>query len=468
MVLAAAHAAWVLPLRIPVLVVTFLALTLENPGDVPAAGLWRSPLYTFGALMMAHLNVTLPRHRSLLFSGLDVVLLLLGAIAVRRRLAHSPVDGDGHVPAAAPMRLFAAMTLAGAAWMWLYGMSRGGADVASSLWQVQRVAYLPVVFWLAQGALRGPADLPVLGAVLIGAASVRAAMALFVYATVPVPAGQVLPYATTHADSMLFAGSFAAIVVALIEGYGRRRALVATLVLPLITMAMVVNNRRIAWVELAWALVVVILSTRRTRLKRSLLRTAIVGSPLILAYVVAGWGSSAAVFRPLGIFRSVADSGVDASTGWRDWENYDLFYTLRQHPLLGTGYGHPFTEIAKLPDISSVYSLYAFIPHNSILGLWAYGGLVGFALQWTMLAVGLLLAARANRRAKYAVNRVAALVSIAIIVTYSVHCWGDMGLGTWTSVFTVGPALAIAAQTAVATGAWPLRLRVPETWEGVS
>jgi hypothetical protein len=37
-----------------------------------------------------------------------------------------------------------------------------------------------------------------------------------------------------------------------------------------------------------------------------------------------------------------------------------------------------------------------------------------------------------------------------------VHCYGDMGLGTWTSVFTVGAALALVGKQAVATGAWRL------------
>ena len=84
---------------------------------------------------------------------------------------------------------------------------------------------------------------------------------------------------------------------------------------------------------------------------------------------------------------------------WRDLENYDLFYTLRHNPVLGTGYGHGYTEVVWLPDVSNAYALYRFLPHNSILGLWAYGGLVGFTALWTMLVVGVFLAARAYRHA---------------------------------------------------------------------
>ena len=57
---------------------------------------------------------------------------------------------------------------------------------------------------------------------------------------------------------------------------------------------------------------------------------------------------------------------------------------------------------------------------------------------------------------------VEAALIIGITVAYLVHCYGDMGLGTWASVFTVAPAFALMAKQAVATGAWrPPRLRGP-------
>jgi len=60
---------------------------------------------------------------------------------------------------------------------------------------------------------------------------------------------------------------------------------------------------------------------------------------------------------------------VDASTRWRDWENYDLVVTFKQNPLFGSGFGHPYVEAIKLPDITKSYELEPYIPHNSVLGL---------------------------------------------------------------------------------------------------
>jgi len=49
---------WRAPLRVSVLLLMFVGLVLEDPDQRPAGGAWRSPLYTLGAVMLAHLNVT--------------------------------------------------------------------------------------------------------------------------------------------------------------------------------------------------------------------------------------------------------------------------------------------------------------------------------------------------------------------------------------------------------------------------
>src|SRR5580700_4072814 len=92
LVLGALYAAWTLPLRWPLLVTTFLALTLENPSDQPACGQWKSPFYDIGAVLLVHLNVTLP-YKALAFSGLDIVLACLFVVATVRSLTGSRIDG---------------------------------------------------------------------------------------------------------------------------------------------------------------------------------------------------------------------------------------------------------------------------------------------------------------------------------------------------------------------------------------
>ena len=462
LVVACLYAAWVLPLRWALLVTTFLALTLENPSDQPACDQWRSPFYEVGAALLVHLNVTLP-HKSLVFSGMDVILVWLFVVVAVRYLTGSRVDGSDRGGGAGPIGAFAGISLVGAAWMWVYGLARGDADVASSLWQMQRVVYLPLLVFLFQWGFRTTRDAVALGKVFVAAGCLKAALAIYIRATVPPPPGEpTLQYATTHADSMLFGVAFCAVLALLVHRPAGRRLVLAATTLPLLVAGMIANGRRLAWVELALGAGTMLALTRWSPAKRAALRAAVVGAPLALAYGVVGWGSEGGIFQPVHTIRSVVDSKADPSTMWRDLENYDLFYTLRHNPVLGTGYGHGYTEVVWLPDISNAYALYRFLPHNSILGLWAYGGIVGFTLLWTFLVVGVFLAARAYRHAVSVDDRTVALTAIAIMVIYLAYCYGDLGLGNWTSVFTMAPALAIASRLAVNTGAWPSRVPATE------
>jgi hypothetical protein len=404
--------------------------------------------------MLAHLNLSFT-NKALVFSGMDIALALLFVVSMVRRVTGSKVDGRTMRPAR-PMGVSAWVCIGGAFWIWTYGFLRGDFDVASSLWQVQRVVYLPVVYFLFQSAFRGCRDAKTLAKVILAAACVKAALAIYIRRTVAPPPGlAMLEYATTHADSMLFSVATCLVVAPLFEQYSRRRVLIALAVVPLVFAGIVANTRRLAWVEVGIGLMALFFASGWTRLKRRVTRTVVLLSPVIFVYTAAGWDSQGGLFRPVQILQSVVDSKADPSTEWRDWENYDLFYTLRQTPILGTGYGHGFIEHVKLPDVSRVYALERFIPHNSILGLWAYGGLIGFGALWMMLVVGGYLGARAHRFATTPDERTASVVVPAVLAIYLAHCYGDMGLGTWTSIFIVAPTLAIAAKLAVSTGGWP-------------
>ncbi len=122
--------------------------------------------------------------------------------------------------------------------------------------------------------------------------------------------------------------------------------------------------------------------------------------------------------------------------------------------MAGTGWGHPFEMAVELPDVVSQYELEPYLPHNSVLGIWAYTGYIGFTALWMLLAVGLYFCARAYRSATQPGDRITALTCFATIMVYVVHCYGDMALGSWTSIFLVALSLTFAGKLAVSTGAW--------------
>jgi len=269
------------------------------------------------------------------------------------------------------------------------------------------------------------------------------------------PSMDLLPHATTHADSVLFSTSVCLLLAMLLEMPGKGTSKLCLLLLPLFVLAMKGNARRLVWVEVALGAGMIWFITPWRRLKISVARLMVAGALPLMIYVSLGWNSNAGIFSPVQKIRSLTDSKVNTSTLWRELENYDLVDTYAQRPLLGSGFGHPFEEAVKLPDVTSIYELEPYIPHNSVLGLWAFGGLLGFALLWAMFPVGLFFTVRAYRWARTPLERVTALAAASAQVAYLMQGYGDLGFGAWGPVFTVATAYALVGKLCVQNGAWP-------------
>lgn len=452
------------PLRHSLLALTAAALTLENPNDAPGWGQFHSPFYPVGAILLTHLNNALGVP-GLPFSGMDVCLGVVAGVALARRGARSDVDARGRLATPRPLVLLSYASVAGTAYAFLLGMLRGGS-FRFSLWQVEKVIYLPLLFLLFAEGLRGPRDHRALARVVLGAAALKAALALYIRETVLLPPAadgtpQEMPYATSHHDSMLFACASVILVAGLVERVGSRARRAFLLLMPLLVAGMIANNRRMVWVQIALVFVTLWFTLPETRVTRRVNRVFLALTPLLAVYLAIGWDQKGGFWQPAATVRSVVDPASDSSTMWREMENYDLLYTIRQSPLFGTGYGFGFWEVIPLPSIG--YELERYCPHNSILGLLCFAGLPGFAAMTMLWAGGVFFAMRAYHAATRPADRAAALAAYGAILVYVVQCWGDMGLGSFTGVFSVAPALAVAGKLATHTGAWkpPARRSLP-------
>jgi O-antigen ligase len=288
------------------------------------------------------------------------------------------------------------------------------------------------------------------------AAVLTAVLGLWVYQTIFRPLGERPAYVNTHSDSMLYATA----VVIVLARWNERRDAAGTLLLgllPLFAAGIYANNRRIVFVSLAVALITVYFLAPWNALKRTVTRAALLALPLIPLYVAVGWNSSAKPFKPVQSLKSVVSGTADRSTATRDIENYNLMVTLRTNPLLGTGFGHEYVEESVADDISGIFPQYRFIPHNSLMGLLAFGGFVGFTLVWMPMLAGMYLAVRSYRQARRPIDRTAALTVISVIIIFVNQAYGDMGLQSWLGTFLMAASLTVAGKLAVAVGAWPQR-----------
>lgn len=435
------------PLRSTMLALMFLALVLENPSEQPGAAQWSTPFVYVGALMLAHFKFTIGWGP---IGGMDLALAAaIGAYFLQRKSLAKGIQTPR------PMIQLAQVTYATIAFTFLIGRLRGG-EMQWAVWQVDRVIYLPTVFLLCQAAFSNPKDYLAVGKVALVASLLRATQAMWVRATVTAKLDEfgesTLPYATTHNDSMLFAAGSVMLVSLLLERAGKKERRLAYWGLPILIGGMMANHRRIVWVEIILVFFTLYLITKSNPFKRTLNRLMVASLPLIAGYVLAGWNSSSGIFKPVKVIRSAVDSSSDTSTAWRDLENFNLIFTLRGYPLTGVGYGNGFWEMWPLPAVD--YSLERYVPHNSILGIYCYGGFIGYLGITALWVAGIYFAIRAYHRSSDALQRSAALTSFGAILVYYLQCFGDMGLGSWTGVYLVAPALAVASKLTVLNGAW--------------
>ena len=459
-------AAWVMPLRAPLLLVMFVGLSVDRPGD--ADDHWASPLITVGGLLFQNLNKTIGVE-ALKFSGVSLLLGCLLMVRVHRLLSGRVRDTSGSIQAAPPV--FWGIVIGGFAMAFsiLSGWLRGG-DIQMAKIQVQGFLQLMAAAYLFGVSLRGPRDYRTAGKLIVAAACLKAIMAVWVRFSFPLGFPNQwgvmteLEYATNHGDSLVFACAIAVLIGPLVYRPRARQLGWTLITLPILIAGLVANDRRLAWVQVALVLIVIVGMNLQRILTRRVMRVGVWLSPVLAVYVVAGWMLPSRVFAPVNFVRGLVvetrtDGSLDRSTLYRDAENYNLVNTFRSNPLFGTGFGHPFTRVAYLDDISVGFREFAYLPHNSLLGLWAFTGVVGFTGIFAPLIIALFLAARAHAVATEPAHAVAATAAIGGIGAYVLHAWGDIGFTEPSAIFLVGLAVGVAGQVAADTGAWPLRWR---------
>ena len=315
-------------------VLLFVAWVAEWPVALDPGmynGLWRSPFALLGPLFVPLPGIRLFAWQLLLIGMVPVCLIARGAFKQRARELDRAL----------------LTSVAAIAITFLWGMARGGSPYFA-YYQLWRFLAGLLVAYLFLCVLRTPKDLTFLAKSVVSAALIRGTLCIYFYWT------QIrgsewdsrLEYLTNHDDALL---CVAAILItgswAVTRG-GSRAWFVAMATFPYLGYAMVLNDRRVAWVELAMAAVTLYFMLERGPLRRRIHRWALIAGPVLLAYVAVGWGREGALFAPVKALSSVGSS-YDPSSLTRQEEIRNLLYTLSAsgNPLIGTGWGLQFQKV---------------------------------------------------------------------------------------------------------------------------
>jgi hypothetical protein len=441
--------AWVActaPLRSSAGALAFLLLALDDRYN--ANGLWASPLAPLGDLLRLSLRVVVPVV-PLPISGSEIAIVLLLGVAAWRRSRGERIPWQAASPP--EVRAVAVLFLAAIGLGIAVGLVRGGS-AEMAVWQTRPLATAAALFFLFDAALRGTPDLGAIARIVVAAAAARAALALWVRHVV-LQGDRGPEYVTDHGDSMLFSLACVIVIAHLVERADRRRLQAALVLLPLLVAGILANQRRTAWIQLAFGLVTFLVVGRAAPWRRQVARAGLAALPAVLLYLAAGWGSTSPVFRPAQVVRSLVDSNVDRSTWDRRVENWNLAMSMRERPLSGLGFGHEWTEYMASDDIAAIFERYHAQPHNQVLGILLFAGPLAFVGIWAPLSMLVLLARRAHPRLRTPEGRAAALAVGATAVIVAVQFFGDLGPFWPQYGVLLALALATGGKLAAETGA---------------
>jgi O-Antigen ligase len=406
----------VAPVKPALLIVLGLATAVDNPRSIPASGNWESPWIFIGDALFKNLE-PLP------LSMLDLVAgacLLRGLFHFRResraRLQRERVFGQ-----------LAAICVGGLLFALAHGLLRGG-DLKQSVYQMRAMLYIPS-FGIAIATVGDIRFLRQLKSVLLFSAIAKGLTGIYPYLFVEAKSAKTpMDYVTIHADSVLYSMAFAAIIAAWIADVEKRLRRFHFVAMLMTLVGLYMNQRRIAFVSMIFALGLMYLDAP-PRKKRQINKFISKYLPMFVIYMAIAFSgvSRNAVFRPALSLRSVVIQD-DRSSSTRDIENYNLYATFRPNPLIGTGFGHEYNEVQAADYIGDYFPQYRYLPHNSFLGLWAFGGIVTAMAFYSIFPTSLYLGLRAAKRHDSPERWTFAMIGAAGIAAVLVQAFGDVGL----------------------------------------
>jgi hypothetical protein len=302
---------------------------------------------------------------------------------------------------------------------------------------------------LLLSSLKSPRDLRALAIAVLAAALVRATLGYYFYFFYVrgTRLANIVSFVTHHDDSVLWvAGILVPVAWALTRMTLGSWAFAGITFLYLFG-AMILNGRRLAWVELAFSLALtyaLLPSRQRWRINRF----ALLASPVLALYVAVGWGRDGLVFEPV---RALSTSGShsDASSLARLEEEKNLMHTLvsQGNPILGTGWGHPYEKVTSTyANLGAIWSQYLYMPHNSLMAVAVFGGLVGLFGILMVVPVAAFLGTRGYNLATDDRSRAGAMAAVCLLPAYAAQCYGDVGFQSLTGSLLLGVAIAVAGK----------------------
>ena len=383
-------------------------------------------------------------HNRLIFSPLELYLLLtLGSWMARDIILHR--FRFNRVELFWPTLVFMGFVVFGL----IYGLARGG-NVNVGLWEARSIFYLPLMLILVSNLLTKRAHITNLMGMVLAALFIEGVLGAYFYYTtlrfIPaIEASLLMEHSAAIHMNTVFVFALA---LWLYRGSLKARLLMLLLVMPVLFNYIVIQ-RRAAVLALLLALVcMAILLYREKRLAFWIIVPTI--ALLFSFYLIAFWNQSGRLgFAARAVKSQLAPEQASLrdqrSDDYRIMENYDIYYTIRQAPLTGIGFGQMFIMKIPLPNIS-FFVWYQYITHNSIGWIWMKTGIGGFVAMLFMVGLAIMNGMRALFQVRDGTMRAVVLTAVLYFLMHFTFAYVDMSWDTQSMLY-VGTMMGIISCT---------------------
>lgn len=332
----------------------------------------------------------------------------------------------------------------------IHGVS-GHGDWLKSLWELRPQAYGFIAFLMAANLVKERHHVRALVLIMFVAIAIKVGIALYRFFITLHGNDSTYEAIMAHEESYFFALFILGTVAALIWSRGMRRSVLAVLIAvsALSFFAMIVNHRRAAELSLIAGVAAMMALAIRFDVEHRgrWLGLTILTVLAVTAFEVGYWnhttGLAGELVRPI---RSmfVPDQKDYLSNLYRTAEDANILATFKSNPLFGIGLGIPMTVIFPMADISYIYPLWNYVPHNTLLWIGMRMGAIGWAVFFGLVAMAILQACvqlGAARRDPL-LNAVAAF-AVAAIVAEILQGYSDLQLDSYRNLIVFGALLGL-------------------------
>jgi hypothetical protein len=338
-----------------------------------------------------------------------------------------------------------------------FGVLNGKMHGGKYIWEAQALLMLFPVILITSGLLRERRHVIKLLVVLLLCLSIMSVELAWRYlALVRVDPNSTLDQAFSHDGAMLIAILAIAAAATVLWGPNRKAKLWGVVVFILASSVVLASRRRAAviGIEAGFLALGVTLLLSNWRRFMVLCPIALV---LVCMYLGAFWNNQAALGQPARGFKAVFLSAETSerdrgSNDYRVTESRNLWYGIKNGPFIGIGFGLPYPKPYPMPDLTSMWELWDYTPHNTVLWLWLKGGVLALMAFFFLIGTAVSRAVMLARTVRSPVVMVIVGTSLAYLVMAVMFAYVDLGFSSPRIIMMLGITIGLLAAI---DRAWP-------------